>query len=150
MNISWYFRARCTSIFPFTIINNTGKKYCETDQKQTCLVLKPQKNFSDPLREFNNFFDQNKNQENVSDHKCYDLNEIKSLNKLNNKSSLFLFHLNKCSLSKNVEDLKYLLDSTYFNFDVIAIGERRITKNKAPTNNINLTNYSYEHCPTES
>ena len=102
------------------------------------------------MREFNNFFDQNKNQENVSDHKCYDLNEIKSLNKLNNKSSLFLFHLNKCSLSKNVEDLKYLLDSTYFNFDVIAIGERRITKNKAPTNNINLTNYSYEHCPTES
>ena len=25
-----------------------------------------------------------------------------------------------------------------------------ITKNKAPISNINLTNFSYEHCPTES
>ena len=72
------------------------------------------------------------------------------MNKLNNKSSLSLFHLNTCSLSKNFEDLEYLLDSTNFNFDVIAISETRITKNKAQINHIDLTNYSYEHCPTES
>ena len=32
----------------------------------------------------------------------------------------------------------------------IAISETRITKNKAPINHIDLTNYSYQHCPTES
>ena len=97
LNISWYCRACCTDIFPFTNINNyklylslnnTGKKYCETYQKETCLVLKPQKNLSDLFNEFNNFSDQNINQESVSNCKYYDLNEIKPLSKLNNKSSL--------------------------------------------------------------
>ena len=50
---------------------------------------------------------------------------------------------------ENFEDLEYLLDSASFNFDVIAISETRVTKNKASINNIDLTNYSYEHCPTE-
>ena len=36
------------------------------------------------------------------------------------------------------------------NFDAIAISETRITKNKAQINHIALTNYSCEHCPTES
>ena len=83
-----------------------------------------------------------KNQENVSNCNYYDLNKIKPLNKLNNKSSLSLFHLNTCSLSKNFEDLEY--------FDVIVISETRIRKNKAQMNHIDLTNYSYEHFPTES
>ena len=159
MNISWYCRACCADIFRFTNINNyklylslnnTGKKYCETDQKETYLVLKPQRNLIDLFNDFNNFSDQNKNQENVSHCKCYDLSEIKPLNKLNNKSSLSLFHLNTCSLSKNFEGLEYLLDSTNFNFDVIAISETRIMKSKAQINHIDLTNYSYEHCQTES
>ena len=107
-------------------INNTGKKYCETDQKETCLVLKPHKNLSDLFNEFKNFSDQNKNQENVSN--C------------NNKYSLSLFHLNTCSLSKIFEDLEYLFDSTNFNFDVIAISETITTKNKAPINHTDLTN----------
>ena len=43
-NISWYWRACYADIFPFTninnyklylSINNTGKKYCETNQKET-------------------------------------------------------------------------------------------------------------------
>ena len=72
------------------------------------------------------------------------------MNKLNNKSSLSFFHLNTFSLSKHFEDLEYLLDSTNFNFDVIAISQTKITKNKAEINHIDLTNYSYEHCPTES
>ena len=82
------------------------------------------------------------NQENVSNCNYYDLNEIKPLNKLNNKSSVSLFHLNTFSLSTYFEDLEYLLDSTNFNFDAIAIIETRITKNKAPINNIDLKNYS--------
>ena len=47
-------------------INNTGKNYCETDKKETCLVLKPQRNLSDLFNEFNNFSNQYENQENAS------------------------------------------------------------------------------------
>ena len=42
-----------------------------------------------------------------------------NLNKLNNKCTLSLFHINSCSLSKNVEDLEYLLNSRSINFDII-------------------------------
>ena len=118
VNISWHCWVCCADIFPFTNINNyklylslnnTKKKYCETYQTETCLVLKLQKNFSDLFNEFNNFSDQNKNQENVSNCKYYDINEIKSLNKLNNKSSLSVFHLNICSLSKMLRTLDTFL-----------------------------------------
>ena len=58
--------------------------------------------------------------------------------------------MNACSLSKKIEDLELLLDSTQICFDVIAITETRIVKNKCSVNDINLTNYSYEYCPIES
>ena len=61
-----------------------------------------------------------------------------------------LFHINSCSLSKNIEDLEYLLNSTSINFDVIAISETRRVKGKTAVNSLNLMNYSHESCPTES
>ena len=48
-NISWYCRAFCADIFPFTnakyyklyhFINNTGNKYCETDKKGNMSCVK--------------------------------------------------------------------------------------------------------------
>ena len=42
------------------------------------------------------------------------------------------------SLSKNFDDLEYLLKTTNMNFDIIAISETRITKNMNKTSNINL------------
>ena len=78
------------------------------------------------------------------------MEEIQTLNKLNNKRTLSPFHINCCSLSKNIEDLEYLLNSASINFDVIAISETRIAKDKTPVNNLNLINYSHEFCPTES
>ena len=53
LNISWYCWACCVDTFPFTSINNrklylslnnTAKKYCGSDLKETRLVLKPRKN----------------------------------------------------------------------------------------------------------
>ena len=82
LNIWWYYRAFCADIFAFTnidnyklylFLNNNGKKFCETDKKETCLVLKPQKNLGELFNDFNNLSDQNKNQESVSDCTCYDL-----------------------------------------------------------------------------
>ena len=60
-----------------------------------------------------------------------------------------LFHINTCSLPKNIEELKYFLDTTKIGFDVIGISESRIKNDKSPINSINLKGCSYESYPME-
>ena len=87
---------------------------------------------------------------NIINYKYCDNEEIQSLNNLNHKNYLSLFHINTCSLSKNIEEPEYLLDKTKTDFDVISISESRIKKDKSPINSINLKGYSHESCLTES
>ena len=61
-----------------------------------------------------------------------------------------MFHINTCSLSKNFDDLEYLLKTTNMNFDITAISETRITENINEISNINLNSYAFEFTPTES
>ena len=91
----------------------------------------------------NNFSSQNKNTKNIINCKYYDIEEIQSLDNLDHKNALSLFHINTCSLSKNIKELEYLLDKTKIDFDVIGISESRIRKDKSPTNSINLKGYSH-------
>ena len=64
--------------------------------------------------------------------------------------SLFLFHINACSINKNFDDLQHLVSCTQKNFDIIAISETRTTKNVSLLNNLNLDNYSFEFTTTET
>ena len=62
-----------------------------------------------------------------------------------------LFHINTCSLSKNIEELEYWkILKTKINFDLIGISESGIKKDKSPIKSINLKGYSDESCPAES
>ena len=61
-----------------------------------------------------------------------------------------LFHINTCSLSKNIEELEYFINKTKIDFDMLVISESRIKKNNCLISSINLKDYSYESCPTES
>ena len=47
-----------------------------------------------------------------------------------------------------MENLKMLLKS--LDWDVITISESKLKKNIPPVKDINLTNYQYEHTPTEA
>ena len=95
----------------------------------TCSTLKPPENLSNLVNEFNSFSSQQiKNTENIINCKYYDIEEIQSLNNLNHQNVLSLFHINTCSLSKNIEELEYLLDKVKIGFDVIGISEPRIKK----------------------
>ena len=115
------------------------------------MVLNPPENLTNVFNHLNGFSsDQNQNSNNTRYCKYYKIDEIQSLNKLNDKHSLSLFHINACSVKKYIEDLEFLLDATQICFDVIAITETQILKNKFSVTDINLTNYSYEYCPTES
>ena len=96
-----------------------------------------------------NVSQQNKDTENIINCKYYNIEKLESLNNLNCKNALNLFHINTF-FPKNIEGLEYLLDNTKIDFDVIGISESRIKKGKSPMNSINLKDYSYESCPTES
>ena len=67
---------------------------------------------------------------------------------LKNKS-LSLFHINACSLNKNFDDLRHLLSSTKNLFDIIALSEKRTTKQVSLLTNASLNNYFFEFIPTE-
>ena len=151
------------NLFPFATLND-HKLYQTLSQSNnhysdsfnsystnTCSTLKPPKNLNNPFNEFNNFSSQqNKTTENIINYKYFDTEEIQSLNNLNHKNALNLFHINTCSLSKNIEALEYLLDKTKIDFDVRGINESRIKKDKFPINSIKKKDNSHESCPTES
>ena len=110
-NSSWFCLHCSNNIFPFTNITNkklqsvfSNEVYHINDyidnSTNTCLVLKPQENLTNLFNEFNNLFsDQNNNSENIINCKDYDIDEIQTTNKLNNKCILSPFHINSCSLS---------------------------------------------------
>ena len=88
------------------------------------MVLNPPENLTNLFNQFNGFSsDQIQNSDNIRNCKNYNIDEVQSLNKVNDKDSLFLFHINTCSLTKNIEDLELLLDFTQICFGVIAINE---------------------------
>ena len=56
-------------------------------------------------------------------YKYYKTDEIQSNSNLNHEGDLSLFDINTCSLSKNIEELKYVINKTKVEFDVIGISE---------------------------
>ena len=68
----------------------------------------------------------------------------------NKDKSLTLFHINECSLNKNIDDLQHLLSCTNKNFEVIAITEPKITKNVSLIKNLTMNKFSFEFTHTVS
>ena len=116
------------------------------------LVLKPPPSLSSLFNQFNNIpqTHDHKDPGNVVRCKYYDLEEVQSMKIPNKNSCLSLFHINTCSLTKNFEDMEYLIKSTNINFDITAISETRILKDTNIVKNINTPNFSFEFTPTES
>ena len=116
------------------------------------LVLKQTANLSQLFNQFNNNNENHTNKDPDNAVKCryYDIEEIQTLKIPNKSKSLSMFHINTCSLSKNFDDLEYLLKTTNMDFDIIAIADTRITKNINKITNFNINNYVFEFIPTES
>lgn len=53
-----------------------------------------------------------KNNENVRNCDYYNIDEIQTLSKLNHEDALSLFHINTCSLPKNIQEIEYLIVKT--------------------------------------
>ena len=132
--------------------NLTNSLKLDSMNSTSTLVLKQPVNLSQLFKKFNDTTENHRNRDPDNAVKCryYDREEIQTLNIPNKSKSLFMFHISTCSLSKNFDDLEYLLKTTNMNFDIIAISETRITKNINKMSNINLNNYAFEVTPTES
>ena len=95
--------------------------------------IKNLKNLSNLFTEFRNVSSQQiKDTENIINCKYCNVDEIQSINNLNHEDALSLFHINTCSLSKNIEEIEYFINKTKIDFDVIGISESRIKKNNCP------------------
>ena len=160
-----WFCLKCKSKFyPFGTLNNkTFNQYInssniqnkENDKEYSSnLVLKPPPNLNSLFNQFNNSSQIHdfKDPENVVKCKYYNLEEVQTMKIPNKKSSLSLFHINTCSLSKNFEDLEYLLGTININIDIIVISETRMLKNTNIMKNIKIPNFCYVvgFTPTES
>ena len=122
-----------------------------SDSNKSCLTLKPPKNLSHLFSEFNSFSsDINNTPESVFNSNYYDIDQLQTLKEFTDKSSFSLFHLNTSSLSKNIDEFEHLIQSTKTDFDIIAVSESRMTKNKLPPIDTSIPNYCYEFCPTEA
>ena len=120
----------------------TDKNYHDNNLNESCLVLKPPKNFKYLFNEFQNFSsDINNTRENIINSKYYDFNQLEALKEFTYKSSLSLIHLNTCCLKKDIDDLEHLIQSTMIVFDITVVAESRLLKNKLPNKS---PYYSYE------
>ena len=100
--------------------------YCNNNSNESCLTSS----------------DINNTPENVINSNYYDIDQLQAFKEFTDKSSLSLFHLNTFSLSKNRDDFGHLIQSTKTDFDITAVSESRITKNKLPPIDIIIPNYS--------
>ena len=140
-------------LFPFTSINNfklcsllSDRFYCKSDSNKSCFTLKPPKSLLHLFNEYTFFSsDISNTPENMINSNYYDIHQLQTLKEFTDKSSLSLFHLNTCLLSKNIHDFECLIQSTK-----VAVSESKITKNKLPPVDISIPNYSYEFSPTEA
>ena len=129
--------------------NITKWRNLENDHNSS-LSSKPSSRLELLANQFKNATPENGNDpEKIVLTKCYDIDEIRDIEIPHKNKSLFLFHINACSLNKNFDDLQHLLNCTQKNFDIIAISETRITKNVSLLHNVNLNNYSFGFTSTE-
>ena len=131
-NENWYCILCTPEILPF----------CQINEKMSI----PKGNLNKPTDAFVNLM----NQLNNFTDKYRDTDYFKNLTKDFKRKALFFFHMNVCSLTKNFDDFNILLNELNVSFYILAITETRIKKDSSSPINLQLSNYSTEHTPTES
>ena len=102
------------------------------------------------MNQLNNFTDNEKESElDLPNCKYRDTDYFENLTKDFKRKAWSFFHVNVCSLTKNFDDFNILLSDLNVGFDILAITETRIKKDSSSPINLQLSNCSIEHTPTE-
>ena len=103
------------------------------------------------INQLNKFTDDEKETElNLPNYEYRDTDYLKNLAKDFKRKALSFCHMNVWSLTKNFGDFNILLSDLNVSFDILAITETRIKKDSSSPINLQLSNYSIGHTPTES
>ena len=86
---------------------------------------------------------------NLSIYKQRDTVYFKNLTKDFKSKVLSFFYMNVCSLIKNFDNFNILLSELNVSFHILAITETTLKKDSSSPINLQLSNYSIEHSPTE-
>ena len=101
------------------------KNYYNNISNESCLAIKPPENYHLYFTNLIPFYliYINNTLVNIINSKYYNI--MQTLKEFNDKSSVFLFYLNTCSL-------EHLVQSTKTDFDIISVSESRLIKDKLP------------------
>ena len=139
----WFCLKCISNLFPFGTLNNQNFSSFVPSNKNSntntgsSINLEPSSNVSLLFNQFHDLSSDSikKTPENMmANCKYYDIEDVQKIKSI--PDSLFLFHLNACSLNKNFDDLEYLIKTKNQTFDVIAINEPTIKSNMDITTNI--------------
>ena len=137
INETWYCIQCTQKVHPFCQVN-------ENMSFPKGNLNKPTDALVNLMNQLNNFTDDEKENElNLINCKYRHTNYFKNLSKGFKRKALSFFHMNVCSLTKYFDDFN-------ISFDILAITETRIKKDSSSPINLQLSNYSTEHTPTES
>ena len=104
-NRFWICKFCSNNLFPFVTLSQSNNHYSDSSNSYStnaCSTLKPPKNLTNLFNEFNNISSQqNKSTENIINCKYYDMEAIWSLNNLNHKNALSIFHINHSHKKKH-------------------------------------------------
>ena len=152
----------CSTIFPFNFLSsirnflacctNTDKNITQWkdlgNDHNSWLSLKPP-NLELLVNQFNHATPENSNDPGkISAPKYYDIEELYNIEIPHKNKLLSLFHINACSLNKNLYDHQHVLSCTKIFWD----NTNKWNKNHKTTilNILNLNNYSFEFTPTKT
>ena len=128
-NENWYCILHTSEILPF----------CQVNEK----ISIPKGDLNKPTGALVNLMNQKtKNNElNLPNCKYWNIDYFKNLTKGFKKKALSFFHINVCSLTKNIDDFNILLSELNVSFDILAITESRIRKDYSIPINLQSHNY---------
>ena len=131
------------------IFHSTNSLGFNHDSNIENLEITLDKKTKSQIKEIKRLIFENTDPDNESTFSCgyYSVDKfVKS--KFKNKNNLSIFHLNIASLQYHMDDLKNLLSTLEYEFDIISISETKLKQNLPPTIDINIPNYHYEHTPS--
>ena len=73
--------------------------------------------------------------------KYYDIKQLNAT-KIDSPSSFGMFHVNIASLYSHIDDLRQILSTLNYKFEIIGISEHKIRRDTIPPNNISIQGYN--------
>ena len=140
-NEFWYCILCTSEILPFCTVSSVMSLPKRSLNKPTGALI-------NLMNQLNNFTDEEKENElRLPNCKYRDIDYFQKLPRNFKRKTLYFFHMNVSSLTKNFDDFNILLNDLNVNFDILAFTESCVKKDSSSPVNLHLDTYSAEQTP---